>query len=87
MPAVLIGPIVVPVLEVGTVPLQLPVPPPAVQEVALLLLQLSTVEAPVWMATGEALKAPMVGGTGALVTTTLAELGALEPPAPVQVRT
>jgi hypothetical protein len=47
MPAVLIGPIVVPLLDVATVPPQLPVPPPAVHDDALLLLQLSTVEPPV----------------------------------------
>jgi hypothetical protein len=47
MPAVLIGPMLVPVLEVATVPPQLPVPPPAVQEEALLLLQLSVVDPPV----------------------------------------
>jgi hypothetical protein len=81
------GPMVVPTLDVATDPPQLPVPPPAVQEVALLLLQLSTVEPPVWIALGSALNAPIVGATGALVTVTLAELGVLEPPAPEQVRT
>jgi hypothetical protein len=39
------------------------------------------------MATGEAVKLPIVGATGALVTVTPAELGALAPPAPVQVST
>jgi hypothetical protein len=38
------------------------------------------------MAAGEAVKLPIVGATGALLTTTAAELGALVPPAPVQVR-
>jgi hypothetical protein len=80
------GPIVVPVLEVGTLPPQLPVPPPAVHEVALVLVQLRVVEPPVWIAIGEALKEPIVGGTGALVTVRPAELGALVPPAPLHVR-
>ena len=81
------GPTLVPGLEVATLPCQpsLPVPPPAVQEAALVLLQLSVVEAPVWIAAGEAVNEPIVGGTGAVVAVRLAELGALLPPGPLHV--
>ena len=47
VPAVLMGPTVVPVLEVPTAPPHVPVPPPAVHPVALVLVQLKVVEPPV----------------------------------------
>jgi hypothetical protein len=60
----LIGPITVELLEVGSAPLQPsePVPPLAVQLLALLLDQLSATVAPVWIEVGVAVKLPIAAG-------------------------
>jgi hypothetical protein len=86
-PAVLSGPMVVPALAVGRVPFQpsVPLPPLAVQALAPLLLQESTVEPPAVSVAGSAVKARMLAGGVAVVTVTVAELMALVPPLPVQL--
>jgi hypothetical protein len=86
--AVLIAPVLVPVLDVATTPFQPsdPVPPVAVQDVALELVQESVVDWPTTMLFGAALKEVTLGsGAGALVTLTIAELLEPVPPGPVQV--
>jgi hypothetical protein len=77
----------VPVLDVGTCPPQpsLPVPPPAVQPVALLLVQVRLAAAPACSEDGVALNVAIVAAGGVAVTMTLSELGVLVPPGPVQV--
>jgi hypothetical protein len=79
----------VPELEVPTVPLQpsVPEPPLAVQAVALVVDQDSVVPWPVCKdvaaALNELMDAPAPGG---LVTLTVVELGLPVPPGPVQVK-
>ena len=84
----LIVPLLKLVLEVGTEPLQGadPVPPDAVQEVALLVVHESVVDWPVCNALGDAVKVRTAAGGAVAVTRTLAVLGKLWPPGPVQVR-
>ncbi len=87
-PAVLIGPTVIPVLDVATDPLQLsaPLPPLAVHAVALLVDQASEVDWPTTRLVGEALKEVMLAaGGGVLVTLTMTERGPLAPPLPEQL--
>jgi len=81
------APVDVPLLEVATGPPQpsLPLPPPAVQLAALLVVQARRVEPPDCNAEGVAVKLPMDAAGGVAVTVTLTELGALVPPAPLQV--
>jgi hypothetical protein len=88
VPAVLIGPTVVPLLDTGFEPFQpsAPVPPLAVQELAALVVQLSCVDWPTVNALGVAANEVMFAAGGALVTVTTAELVGLLPPGPVQVR-
>jgi hypothetical protein len=78
----------VPVLEVATGPPQpsLPLPPPAVQLSALLLVQARLLEAPDCNDEGVAVKLVMDAAGGVAVTVTLTELGALVPPAPLHVK-
>jgi hypothetical protein len=73
VPAVEIGPTLVPPLEVPTDPDQLsePVPPDAVQEVALFVVQVSVVLCPVRIEVGEAVKLPIVAGPGVTVSDAL----------------
>jgi len=65
-----------------------PLPPLAVQEVALIAAQVSIVDCPAWIVVGTATKVVIVGNGAALpdVTVTVTELGALLPPGPVHVR-
>jgi hypothetical protein len=81
------APVEVPVLEVATVPPQpsLPVPPPAVQLVALLLRHASELALPACSDDGVAVKLEMLAGGGVAVTMTLTDAGAPVPPAPVHV--
>ena len=82
------GPMVVPLLEVGTVPfhVSLPVPPVAAQVLALVLCQLSEVDKPVTRVLGKALnETTAAAGGGALLTFTITELGAPGPAAPEHV--
>jgi hypothetical protein len=65
---------------VASVPVQ---PPEAVQDVALVELQVSTELPPLAIADGAALKLT-VGTTGVDETVTVAVTGSLVPPAPVQ---
>lgn len=65
---------------VASVPVQ---PPEAVQDVALVELQVSTEVPPLAIADGAALKLT-VGTTGVDETVTVAVTGSLVPPAPVQ---
>ena len=83
----LMGPAVTPVLDVGCTPAHpsRSAPPVAVQAVALAEVQLSDVVPPVDIAVGEAVKPLIVAGGVLALTVTDAELGALVPPAPVQV--
>ncbi len=76
-----------PVLEVATVPPQpsLPVPPPALQVVALLLLHASVLALPACRDAGVAVKRVMLAGGGVAVTVMLTDAGALVPPPPVHV--
>ena len=87
MPAVLMAPLLKPVLDVGTEPIQgaESVPPEAVQVVALLVVHASSVDCPVWNAVGDSEKLVTAAGGAVAVTRTLAVLGRLWPPAPVQV--
>jgi hypothetical protein len=65
------------------------VPPLAVQDVALVLVQEKVADCPGWICAeaAPAISSETVGGTGvAAVTVTLTELGAVVPPGPVQVR-
>ncbi len=80
------GPSVVPLLEVPMAPLHpsLPLPPLAVQEVALLLDHVSVVDCPVCSELGKAANDMMLGANGTLATATMTEAGALVPPGPVQ---
>jgi hypothetical protein len=80
----------VPVLEVGSAPVQAsePLPPVAVHELALVLCQLSAVDRPVTKVLGKALKETMAAaGGGASLTFTITELGVPAPPVPEQVNT
>jgi hypothetical protein len=83
-----IGPTLVPVLEVPTAPFHPsePLPPLAVQAVAPKLDHDSEVDCPTTMVFGNALKeVTLAAGGGALVTLTMAELLGPVPPGPVQV--
>jgi len=82
----LITPVLNPVLEVPTDPPQLPVPPVAVHDVALLLLQESDDAWPTCMVAGDALKFETVAAGGGAVTLMLIELAPLAPPGPLQFR-
>jgi hypothetical protein len=85
----LIGPIVVPVLRVGSVlpfhPSALS-PPLAVQLVALDDVQASDVVCPTCMELGVAVKAPILAAGVAVTADTVAVAGALTPPGPVQIK-
>jgi hypothetical protein len=89
VPAVLIGPIVVPVLTTGSVlpfhPSALS-PPLAAQLVALAEVQASEVDCPAWMEFGVAVKALILAAGGAAMADTVAVAGALAPPGPVQIK-
>jgi len=76
----------VPTPVVATGPLQPsdPVPPPAVQEVAFALDQVSKVDCPVSSAAGVATNASTLAGNGASVALTVVELEVV-PPGPEQV--
>jgi hypothetical protein len=65
---------------VAFVPLQ---PPEAVQDVALVELQVNVEDPPLVVVVGLAVR--MAVGTGLVVTVTVAAAGVLVPPAPVQV--
>jgi len=82
------APVEVPLLEVATGPPQpsLPLPPPAVQLVALLLVQARLLEPPDCNDEGVAVKLAMDAAGGVAVTLTLTELGVLVPPAPLHVK-
>jgi hypothetical protein len=84
VPAVLITPVLNPVLDVPTDPPQLPVPPIAAQAVALLLLQERVDAWPVCMVEGDALNRLTVAAGGGDVTLMLMEFAPLAPPGPVQ---
>jgi hypothetical protein len=75
-------------LEVGTVPVQPsePVPPVAVHDVALVVLQVSELDCPTSIAAGVAVKLTTAAGGAIAVISTLDMLGKLVPPAPVHVR-
>jgi hypothetical protein len=81
------APVDVPVLEVATMPSQpsLPVPPPAVQLVALLLLHANELALPACSDDGVAVKLEMLAGGGVAVTAMLTEAGGLVPPGPLHV--
>jgi hypothetical protein len=82
------GPTLVPLLDVPSVPFHPsdPVPPPAVQEVAPLVDQASTMDWPVSSVPGVTVNEVMLAAGAAAVTLTLAEAGVLAPPGPLQVR-
>lgn len=82
----LITPVLNPVLAVPTDPTQTPVPPIAVQAVALLLLQDRVDDWPVSMVDGDALKRLTVAAGGGDVTLMLIEFAPLAPPGPLQLR-
>lgn len=86
-PGVPSGPTVVPLLEVGTAPLQPSplLPPVAAQAVALVVLQASEVDWPTCTVPGVAVSAVTAAGGVAAVTVNVADEGALAPPAPVQL--
>jgi hypothetical protein len=86
VPTVVNGPVEVPVLDVPLAPDQPsdPVPPPAVHEVAALVVHDSEADCPAVTELGLAVKLWMLAGTGAL-TVTPTDIGALVPPAPVQI--
>jgi hypothetical protein len=79
----------VPLLEVGTVPVQPsepPRPPLAVQDVALVVVHDSVVPCPVVSVLLAAVNEPIdAAAPGGLVTLSVTELGAPVPPGPVQV--
>jgi hypothetical protein len=70
-------------------PLQGPVagPPLAVHAVALLVVHDNSTDCPTWIALGVAVKLDTAAGGALCVTSTLAVLGKLVPPAPVHVST
>ena len=82
------GPIVTPVLDAGCVlpfhPSE-PVPPPPVHDWALFDVQLNTIVPPAGMLLGVAVKLVMVAAGVTALTTTVMEVGPLDPPVPVQV--
>lgn len=90
MPADEKGPTEVPELDVPTDPVHPsePVPPPAVQLVALVELQVSDAELPVLSVDGVAVKPVAVAGGGGVgdVTVTFSDCGALGPPGPVHAK-
>ncbi len=81
------GPTEVPALEVDSAPLQLsePLPPLAVQPVALLLDQLMLIVPPTCTLAGDTLNVSTLATGGAAVAVTCTELGVEAPPLPVQV--
>ena len=87
VPTTVSGPTLVPALAVATGPLQPsdPVPPLAVQELALLLDHARVVDCVVWSEIGAAVNEPMVAGGGVLFTSTVTEPGEPAPPGPEQV--
>jgi hypothetical protein len=88
MPAVENGPMLVPPLDVGTVPPQpsVPEPPLAVQEAALLVVHDRVVPWPVDTLVDAALNAVIdAAELGGLLTLMVTELGAPVPPGPMQV--
>jgi hypothetical protein len=82
------GPTVLPRLVVDCAPFQPsePVPPLAVQALAPLVVQLNTADPPTVSVLGIAVKVRMLAAGVAVVTVTVAALGALVPPVPVQVK-
>lgn len=84
----MIGPTVFATLIVDCEPFQpsVPVPPLAVHALAPLVVQLSTVEPPTISVVGSAVKVRMLAAGAAVVTVTVAALGKLVPPVPVQVK-
>ncbi len=81
----LITPVLVPLLEVPTEPVQpTPVPPLAVHAVAPTVLQDSIADWPLCTVDGVALKRLTWAAGGGLATLTLMELGPLLPPGPLQ---
>jgi hypothetical protein len=79
-------PVLVATLVAGSVPLQLPVPPVAVQLVASSVTHESAAAWPAWMVAGVTAKATMLAGADvAGVTSTLTDAGPALPPVPVHV--
>lgn len=76
----------VPALDVGTVPVQAsePVPPLAVQEVALVVDQEKLVLLPTNTLSGDAAKVLTAAGLAAGLTTSVVLAGPLAPPGPLQ---
>jgi hypothetical protein len=87
VPALGNGPTAVPVLDGATVPLNAsePLPPPAVHDVALLVLQARDVLCPTVTVAGLAANEPTLAAGVALLTVTSTEAGELAPPGPVQL--
>ncbi len=75
-------------LEAGSSPLQPsePVPPPAVQTVALVVLHIRVVDCPAWTVLGDADRLPIAAGGVKAPTVTDVDEGPLVPPVPVQVK-
>ena len=87
MPVVVNGPTDIPVLDGLKVPFHpsAPLPPLAVQLLALLVVHANELDCPTSTALGDALSEVTLPGGVALATVTLTDTGTLAPPEPVQL--